>query len=409
MNNLFSEKKEEHAPLSVKLRPKKLEEFVGQEKILGKGKVLRKLIESKKLSNMIFYGPPGVGKTTLGEIISQELEYDFQRLNATTDGINALKEIVERAKKNLEYYGKKTIVFLDEIHRFNKLQQDSLLSGTEAGTIILIGATTENPYYNLNNALLSRVLIFQFETLTRDDIKKLVKKGANYLNIKEISDEIIEIITDIAKGDCRVAYNYLELYKNCDGELSLEEISEIFSERKSSFHKTEDKYNIISAMIKSIRGSDPDAALYWMGRLLSGGEDPRYIARRIMIHACEDIGMANPQGMLIAHAAMDASERIGMPEIRIILAQAVIYLAISTKSNSCYSGIAKALEDIENGDLETVPKHIDAQAIGYKYPHDYEGSFIYQEYTTKNREYYIPGKNKNEQAIKERLDKLWEK
>lgn len=409
LNTLFKVNSENNAPLAIKIRPNSLDDFVGQDKILSKGKVLRRMIEGKNLSNMIFYGPPGVGKTTLGKIISQELEYNFETLNATTDGIGALKEIVEKAKKNLEFYGKRTIVFLDEIHRFNKLQQDSLLSSTEQGTIILIGATTENPYYNLNNALLSRVLIFEFTTLTDKEIEKLLKRAAEYLNIENISQEILDIIVEVAKGDCRVAYNYLELYSNCDKELPLEDLIDIFRERKNSFHKTEDKYNIISAMIKSTRGSDPDAALYWMGRLLSGGEDPRYIARRLMILASEDIGMANPQALLMAHAAMDASEKIGMPEIRIILAQTIVYLAISTKSNSCYNGINNVLHDIEKGDLEIVPPHIDSHAKDYKYPHDYPENFVIQKYTDKKREYYIPGDNKNEKVIKEKLEKLWNK
>lgn len=407
LRSIFEKNSEISIPLALKLRPSNLDEFVGQEKILSKGRVLRKLIESKNLSNMIFYGPPGVGKTTLGEIISKELDYNFETLNATMDGLATLKEIIEKAKKSLEFYGKKTIVFLDEIHRFNKLQQDSLLSATENGTIILIGATTENPYYNLNNALLSRVLIFEFLPLSQESIKTLIKKGAQYLELKTISEETIDAIVDVAKGDCRIAYNYLELYAKCGEDLSEEELKTIFSERGASFHKTEDKYNIISAMIKSIRGSDPDAGLYWMGRLLSGGEDPRYIARRLMILASEDIGMANPQALSIAHAAMDASERIGMPEIRIILSQTLIYLAISTKSNSCYTAINAVLEEIKNGELEAVPKIIDSQGIGYKYPHDYPENFVEQEYRASKKRYYCPGENKNEKAVKEKLDKLW--
>lgn len=409
MKNLFEINSENEKPLALKLRPKKLTDFVGQEKILGPGKILRKLIESNNLSNSIFYGPPGVGKTTLGEIISNELNYNFETLNATTSGIGELKEIVEKAKQNLNFYKKKTILFLDEIHRFNKLQQDSLLSCTESGTIILIGATTENPYYNLNNALLSRVLIFEFKPLTDNNIKELLIRGIDYLNIKKFPKELLESIIEISKGDCRIALNYLELYKNVGEGLSSEDLLEIFKERRNSFHKSEDKYNIISAMIKSIRGSDPDASLYWAGRLLEGGEDPRYIARRLMILASEDIGMANPEALLIANSTMAASEKIGMPEIRIILGHAIIYLAISSKSASCYNGINKALEDIKNGDLEIVPSHIDANAKGYKYPHDYEGNFIKQEYTSKKRAYYIPGNNKNENMIKEKLDRLWKK
>lgn len=406
--NLFENNYEKVKPLALKMRPTTLEDFIGQEKILGKGGILRKLIEKQTISNCIFFGPPGCGKSSLGEIISKTLDSNFETLNATVASLNDLRDIVEKAKKNLEFYGKKTILFLDEIHRFNKMQQDALLSYCESGVLTLIGATTENPYYSLNNALLSRVMIFEFKSLNREDIKKILQKGINYLGI-DISNEIVECILDISQGDSRIALNYLELYKNSCIDLDDSEVLQIFRERQSSYHKAEDKYNLISAMIKSMRGSDPDSALYWLARLLHGGEDPRYIARRIMIHASEDIGMANPEAMLIANSAMQASERIGMPEIRIILAQAVIYIAISTKSNSCYMGINKALEDIENGDLEKVPLNICQNNKGYKYPHDFAGNFVKQNYSEKKRSYYIPGENKNEKLIKEKLEKLWGK
>ncbi|MCF2638597.1 replication-associated recombination protein A [uncultured Fusobacterium sp.] len=406
--NLFENNYEKVKPLALKMRPTTLDDFIGQEKILGKGGILRKLIEKQTISNCIFFGPPGCGKSSLGEIISKTLDSNFETLNATVASLNDLRDIVEKAKKNLEFYGKKTILFLDEIHRFNKMQQDALLSYCESGVLTLIGATTENPYYSLNNALLSRVMIFEFKSLNREDIKKILQKGINYLGI-DISNEIVECILDISQGDSRIALNYLELYKNSCIDLDDSEVLQIFRERQSSYHKAEDKYNLISAMIKSMRGSDPDSALYWLARLLHGGEDPRYIARRIMIHASEDIGMANPEAMLIANSAMQASERIGMPEIRIILAQAVIYIAISTKSNSCYMGINKALEDIENGDLEKVPLNICQNNKGYKYPHDFAGNFVKQNYSEKKRRYYIPGENKNEKLIKEKLEKLWGK
>ncbi len=406
--NLFENNYEKVKPLALKMRPTTLDDFIGQEKILGKGGILRKLIEKQTISNCIFFGPPGCGKSSLGEIISKTLDSNFETLNATVASLNDLRDIVEKAKKNLEFYGKKTILFLDEIHRFNKMQQDALLSYCESGMLTLIGATTENPYYSLNNALLSRVMIFEFKSLNREDIKKILQKGINYLGI-DISNEIVECILDISQGDSRIALNYLELYKNSCIDLEDSEVLQIFRERQSSYHKAEDKYNLISAMIKSMRGSDPDSALYWLARLLHGGEDPRYIARRIMIHASEDIGMANPEAMLIANSAMQASERIGMPEIRIILAQAVIYIAISTKSNSCYMGINKALEDIENGDLEKVPLNICQNNKGYKYPHDFAGNFVKQNYSEKKRRYYIPGENKNEKLIKEKLEKLWGK
>lgn len=407
MNSLFKNNFEEVKPLAVRLRPTTFEEFIGQEKLLGKHGILKKLIENQSLSNCIFYGPPGCGKTTLGEIISKNINSNFETLNATTATLEDLRAVVERAKQNIEFYGKKTILFLDEIHRFNKKQQDALLSYCENGVVILIGATTENPYYTLNNALLSRVMIFEFKSLSREDIHLILQNAVKKIGIKELPYEILECIKDISQGDSRIALNYLELYQNSCMTLDDNDILQIFRERKASYHKDEDKYNLISAMIKSIRGSDPNSAIYWLGRLLSGGEDPRYIARRIVISASEDIGMANPEAMLIANSAMEASEKIGMPEIRIILAQAVIYLAISTKSNSSYVAINKALEDIEKGDLETVPLHISNSAVGYKYPHDYRDNFIKQKYSAIKREYYIPGDNRNERMISEKLKKLW--
>ncbi|MGL4633757.1 MAG: replication-associated recombination protein A [Cetobacterium sp.] len=406
MQSIFGGNFEDAKPLSTRLRPQKFVDFKGQEKLLGKNGVLRKIIEGKSLSNMILYGPSGSGKSSLGEIISKELNYNFETLNATVASLNDLREIVEKAKRNLELYGKRTILFLDEIHRFNKTQQDALLSYTESGILILVGATTENPYHSLNNALLSRCLIFEFKPLTRDNIREILIKGENLLNL-QLPEEIRDVILDISQGDSRVALNYLELYKNSCMGYSKEEIIDIFRERKASYHKEEDKYSIISAMIKSIRGSDPDSAVYWLARLLHGGEDPRYIARRIFIHASEDIGMANPEAMLIANSAMNASEKIGMPEIRIILSQAVIYLAISTKSNSSYMAIDKALKDIENGDLEPVPIHIGTGAVGYKYPHNYENNFVEQKYRANRKKYYIPGNNRNEKLIEEKLEKLW--
>lgn len=406
MKSIFSGNFEDVKPLSTRMRPTTFSDFQGQEKLLGKNGVLRKIIEGKNMSNMILYGPSGCGKSSLGEIISRELDYNFETLNATIASLSDLRNIVEKAKTSVELYGKKTILFLDEIHRFNKNQQDALLSYTESGIIILVGATTENPYHNLNNALISRCLIFEFKALTRENIKSIVLKGEEYLNII-LPKEVREVVLDIAQGDSRVALNYLELYKNSCQEYSENEIIDLFRERKASYHKAEDKYNLISAMIKSIRGSDPDAAVYWLGRLLSGGEDPRYVARRIVIHASEDIGMANPEAMLIANSAMNASEKIGMPEVRIVLAQAVIYLAISSKSNSSYMAINNAMVDIENGDMEEVPTHLKDNGRGYKYPHEYKNNFVDQKYRSKEKQYYIPGNNRNEKLIEEKLQKLW--
>lgn len=410
MNSLFKNNFDEAKPLALKMRPTDFEDFIGQEKLLGTKGILRKLIEKGKISNSIFYGPPGCGKTSLGFLISHKLDCNFESLNATTSGIADIKELALKAKKDLELYGKKTILFLDEIHRFNKLQQDSLLSYTEDGTLILIGATTENPYYNLNNALLSRSLIFEFFALTREDIEKILKNCIKKNNLSvEIDKKIFEAIVELAQGDARIGLNYLELYINTLADEEPEKVLEIFKERKLAFHKKEDKYNMISALIKSMRGSNPDAAIYWLARLLEGGEDPRYIARRIMIQASEDIGLANPEALLIANAAMQASERIGMPEIRIILAQAVVYLSISTKSNSVYKAINSAMEDIKKGKIQEVPKNICHDNVNYLYPHDYPKNFVQQKYMEEHRQYYLAGENKNEIMISEKLKQLWRK
>ena len=405
--NLFQGNYKNVEPLAYKLRPKTLDDFVGQEKLLGKDGIIRKLILNSTLSNSIFYGPPGCGKSSLGQIISNTLDCNFEKLNATTASISDIREVVEKARKNIELYGKRTILFLDEIHRFNKTQQDALLSYTEDGTLTLIGATTENPYYNINNALLSRVMIFEFKELSHKDIDKIIKKASDYLKI-EVPDKIREIITDISQGDSRIALNYVEMYNNIYSQMTEAEIYNIFKERQLSFDKKQDKYDMISAFIKSVRGSDPDAAVYWLGRLLDGGEDPRYIARRLFIEASEDIGMANSEALLIANAAMNACERIGMPEVRIILSHATIYLAISSKSTSVYNAINTVLKDIKDGNVQEVPINICHDNVGYKYPHDYPDNFIKQKYMNKKKKYYIPGNNKNEKKIAEKLNKIWE-
>lgn len=392
------------------MRPKNLDEYIGQEEVIGPRSVLRNLISKNKMVNSIYYGPPGTGKTSLAELISGELDYYFEKLNATTAGLADFREVVERAKKRVEIEGKRTLLFLDEIHRFNKLQQDALLPYTEEGLIVLVGATTENPYYNLNNALLSRCMVYEFKKLEEHHIIKLVDNAIKNLEIEEIEDSIKAAIVKLAGGDARIALNYLELYYNSKDAMSTDELLTLFEKRREGYHKKEDKYNIISAFIKSMRGSDPDAAIYWLARMLDGGEDPRYIARRLMVHASEDVGMANPEALLMAHAAMDATERIGMPEVRIILAQTTIYIAISSKSNSVEKSIDLALRDIKNGNLQDVPKHLKNQYSDlYKYPHAYEGNFVLQDYMNNHSRYYETGENKNEKMIQLKLDKLWKK
>ncbi len=409
MRNLFYREHNKIRPLAYKLRPEKLSDYVGQKKLMGETSVLRRLIENGKIVNSIFYGPPGTGKTSLAELIANELDINFEKLNATTANLKDLGEVVARAKSNLEMGGDRTILFLDEIHRFNKLQQDALLPHTENGLLVLIGATTENPYYNLNNALLSRCMVFEFEKLGIDDILELVKRGFKELDIG-FDSEVAQYISELADGDARVAINYLELLSNLEGNLDIEEIKGIFEKRKLAYDKKEDKYNIISAFIKSIRGSDPDAAVYWLARMLEGGEDPRYIGRRLIISASEDIGMANPEALIVAKAALDATEKIGMPEVRIILSHATVYLAISSKSNSVYTAINDAMADVRNGALEEVPRHLrDQYKQQYKYPHAYPNNFIKQKYRESEKTYYCPGENKYESMIRHKIEKLWDR
>lgn len=405
---LFNKNFEKKRPIAYRLRPKKISDYVGQDKLLGEQSVLGKLISKEKMVNCIFYGPPGVGKTSLAELISKELNYYFIHSNATNLSVSDIKEIAKKATENISLYGKQTILFLDEIHRFNKLQQDSLLPHTENGTIVLIGASTENPYYTLNNSLLSRCMVFEFEKLSKKNIKNLLEKALIDYKVK-VRETIIDYISEISDGDARNALNILELIVEADLDIDLEEFKEIFK-YKISYDKKDDKYNTISAFIKSIRGSDPSAATYWLAKMLEGGEDPEYIARRLYILAAEDIGLANPDALNIAASAMLASKNIGMPEIRIILSEATVYMAISSKSNSVYMAINDAINDIKSGENIAVPHHLKKQGEkDYLYPHSYSENFVKQEYISGKKQYYVPGNNKNERLIKEKLLKLWGK
>lgn len=405
MKNLFYNNSEK-MPLAYRMRPKKISEYIGQKKIIGEETLLYKMIKKRKIMNLIFFGPSGTGKTSLAKLIAKELDIRFENLNATTASVKDIKEIVENAEINLRTKGEQTILFLDEIHRFNKLQQDSLLPATEKGIIFLIGATTTNPYYSLNNSLLSRVMSFEFENLKESEIKEILENALSKNNEK-MDEDIQNYIVEISSGDARKALNYLELIINTEIELKLEIVKKILGEQHFFYDKKEDKANIVSALIKSIRGTDPDAAIYWLAKLLEGGEDPRYIARRLIILAAEDIGLANPEALQMANVALNACHEIGMPEIRIILSEVVIYLSISSKSNSSYLAINKAMEEIRSGKSYEVPEHIkNIKNNGYVYPHNYIGNYVKQKYMLEKRKYYEPGENNKEKLIKEKLNKL---
>ena len=390
-------------PLAYRVRPKTLEEFVGQEHILGKDKLLYRTIKADRLSSIILWGPPGCGKTSIAKVISETTKYKFVKLNAVTAGVSDIKNAISESENMLLNPSGKCILFIDEIHRFNKLQQDALLPYVEDGTVILIGATTENPYFEVNKALISRSMVIKLEELSEENIFEILKNAlvnkdglANY-NIK-ISDETLRNIASVSGGDVRTALNGLEVAvlttnMNKDGiiEITDEIIAESMNKKKAMFDKSGDShYDNISAFIKSMRGSDADAAIFYLARALVGGEDPMFLARRIVICAAEDVGMANPNALVVANSAMQAVHMVGMPEARIILSEAATYVATSKKSNATYIGINKAMEDVENKNTGRIPMHIrNAPASGmeqfgyhegYKYPHDYPGHVVEQQY-----------------------------
>ena len=390
-------------PLAYRVRPKNLEEYVGQEHILGKDKILYRTIKADRLSSVILYGPPGCGKTSLAKVISETTKYKFVKLNAVTSGVSDIKKVIEEAKNPFLNSTGRSILFIDEIHRFNKLQQDALLPYVEDGTVILIGATTENPYFEVNKALISRSMVFKLEPLNEDNIYQVLKmalkkeEGLGKYNI-DIEDNTIKKIAQISGGDVRTALNGLEIAVlttkiNEKGiiEITDEIISDSMQNKKLVFDKSgESHYDNISAFIKSMRGSDPDATVFYLARALKAGEDPMFLARRIAIAAAEDVGMANPNALVVANSAIQAVHAIGMPEARIILSEAAIYVATSKKSNASYIAINKALEDVEKKNTGEVPMHIRNAPIedmkklgyhnGYKYPHDYPGHVVEQQY-----------------------------
>ncbi|HPL52749.1 MAG TPA: replication-associated recombination protein A [Bacillota bacterium] len=430
MNREQEMKKE--SPLALRMRPETLDGFVGQEDIVAPGKLLYRAIKADKLTSLILFGPPGTGKTTLAKIIANTTKSYFEQLNAVTSGVGDIRRVVEEAKNRKGMYGQRTILFIDEIHRFNKSQQDAMLPYVEDGTVILIGATTENPYFEVNDALISRSTIFRLNPLTEKDIRTLVercindkKKGLGSYNI-EIAEEAMEHIVNTANGDVRTAFNAVELAaltteRGCDGKIhiDLKTAEECIQKRAVNYEKKgENHYDTISAFIKSMRGSDPDAALYYLAKMLYAGEDPKFIARRIMICSSEDVGNADPNALIVATSAANAVQMIGMPEARIILSQAALYVACAPKSNSAVAGIDKAMKDVENKRTGPVPLHLRNDAfkgakewgygIGYKYPHSYEGNYVEQQYLPdelKDEQYYFPSDNGHEKKAKE-LPKL---
>ncbi len=390
-------------PLAYRMRPTTLDEFVGQEEIVGKDKILYRTIKADRLSSLILWGPTGCGKTSLAKVISNTTKYKFIKLNAVTSGVPDIKKAVEEAKNAFLNPTGKCILFIDEIHRFNKLQQDALLPYVEDGTVILIGATTENPYFEVNKALISRSMVVKLNPLKPEDIFKVLKnalvkeEGLGTYNIK-IEDETLMAISKFANGDVRTALNSLEIAVlttsvNTDGSITItnEIMAECMGKKKTMFDKNGDThYDNISAFIKSMRGSDADATVFYLARAIEGGEDPIFLARRIVIAAAEDVGLANPNALVVANSAMQAVQTVGMPEGRLILAEAALYVALSKKSNASYLAINKALEDVSTKDTGEIPMHIrnaPAQGMeqfgygeGYKYPHNYPGHIVEQQY-----------------------------
>lgn len=422
---------EKESPLASRMRPTTLDEVVGQKHIIGKDKLLYRAIKADKLGSVIFYGPPGTGKTTLAKVIANTTSARFEQINATVAGKKDMEEIVKNAKDSIGMYGQKTILFVDEIHRFNKSQQDYLLPFVEDGTITLIGATTENPYFEVNNALLSRSRIFELKPLEKQDIRELVmravydtEKGMGTYSA-DITDEAADFLADVANGDARAALNAVELGilttdKSDDGKIhiTIDVAAECIQKRVVRYdHDGDNHYDTISAFIKSMRGSDPDAAVYYLARMLYAGEDVKFIARRIMICASEDVGNADPNALVVAVSAAQAVERIGMPESQIILSQAAAYVTTAPKSNAAYMGIAKAMKTVADTRTMPVPAHLQdrhykgaeklGHGLGYKYAHDYPNHYVTQQYLPDGMEgmrFYEPSENGYEKKIREHME-----
>lgn len=426
---------ESEAPLASRLRPTTLEEIVGQQHIVGKDKLLYRAIKADKLSSIIFYGPPGTGKTTLAKVIANTTSAEFMQINATSAGKKDMEEVIAQAKNSQGMYGKKTILFIDEIHRFNKGQQDYLLPFVEDGTIILIGATTENPYFEVNGALLSRSIIFELKKLTKEDIRTLLlraledsKKGMGAYHAV-IDEDALEFLADVSNGDARAALTAIELgvlttERSSDGliHITIDVASECIQKRVISYDKTGDNhYDTISAFIKSMRGSDPDAAVYYLARMLYAGEDVKFIARRIMILASEDIGNADPMAMVVAAACAQEVERVGMPESQLILAQAVTYMACAPKSNASCEAIFQAMNTVRETKTPPIPTHLQdahyksaeklGHGLGYKYAHDYPNHYVKQQYLPDgltDRVFYEPTEIGYEKQMRDYMKKIKE-
>jgi putative ATPase len=438
MADLFSEHEKEviksQAPLAVRMRPQNLDEFAGQEHFIGQGKLLRRMIEADRLTSVIFYGPPGTGKTTLAELIAKVTAAAFEQVNAASVGVKEIREILERGRKRLGQYQRKTVLFIDELHRFNKAQQDVLLNDVEDGVVILIGATTENPFFAVNSALVSRSQVFRYEALSDEHLQTLIrraladeKRGLGKYKVA-ITDEAVEFIARLAEGDARRALTALEVavlsqLKQTGDEakamVDLDVARESIQQKALQYDKDGDQhYDHASALIKSMRGSDPDAAVYWLARMLASGEDPRFIARRIVICAAEDVGNAHPMALVLANAAAQATDFIGLPEAQLILSQAVIYIATAPKSNASSMAIWTAMDDVKNNRTQPVPMQLrDAHykgaktfghGEGYRYDHDAKDGIAVQDYLGVDKKYYNPTDRGHEVRIGEYLKKVAE-
>ncbi len=433
MNLFASVDHSDQKPLAFRMRPECFDELYGQYHLTSEGKLLRRMIDSNRLQSMILYGPPGSGKTSLARVIAENTDSEFKKVNAVTSGVKQLRKIIAEGKDNLQMHQQNTILFIDEIHRFNKAQQDALLPSVEEGYIILVGATTENPYFEVNSPLLSRARVFKLHELSSDDIKKIVlqalndeERGLGDMNVK-IGEEELKFLAEASRGDARTALNSLEiavLSTSPDDsgaiKIDIEILEECLQEKRKQYDKSGDNhYDIVSAFIKSIRGSDPDAAMFWLARMIEAGEDPMFIARRIIVHAAEDIGLADPRALNIAISAARAVEYVGMPEARLPLAEAVLYLTTAPKSNSTIKAVDNALEYIRKNDIGPVPDHLRdthysgaddlGHGEGYKYPHSYPDNFVEQNYLPEMEgelEFYNPDGQGREKKINKYLKYL---